>query len=110
VVEECRCFQTRTLSTRQERVETFPVLVEQRFVVLHRNVEAQTLLKPSIEVDHVWIRVVQECASRHQSERDGEPAAERLDQATVRMGFPQSLKVGHLPSLTARPLQGRTER
>ena len=110
IVEECRCFQTRAFSTRQERVETFPLLVEERFVVLHRNVKSQTLLKPSIEIDQVWIRVVQQRASRHQSERDREPAAERLHESPMCMGFPNGLKVRHLPSLAAGPFQSRPER
>ena len=56
------------------------VTVEQPFVVLHLEIDRQALLKPAVEVDQVRIGVVQQRALRQQAERDGQAAAERLDQ------------------------------
>ena len=109
VVEERARFALRGLAARQHRVEPVAMLVEQLLVVLHREIDAKAVLKPTVEVDDVRVGVVQERARGHQAERHREAAAEGLDEAAARVRRPDGLKVRHLPPLAARPLEGRAK-
>jgi hypothetical protein len=57
----------------------------------------------------VRIGIIQKGVPRSQSEGDGQAAAERLDQATMRMRAPEREQVRNLPSLSAGPFERRTE-
>src|SRR5712691_238556 len=108
IVEERSRLPAVALTCRQQRVEAVPMSVENRLVILHREVDVQSLLQPAVEVDQVWVRVVQERAARYQPEGHSKTAAERFNQLSILVRFPQRPKMWNLPPFTAGPLERRT--
>lgn len=83
--------------------------IEQRLVVLQRNVDLKTFLKPTIEIDQMWIRVIQQRSARSEPNGDGDPPAEGLNKTLRRMLLPKRQQVRYLPPFAASPLQRRAE-
>ncbi len=110
VIEDGGGFPTCAPIARKQGIETIPVCVKQVLVVLHRKLDAKSLLKPPVEVDQVGIRIVQQRPRRQEPQCHRQAPAERLDQPPLRMSLPDRSKVGHLPPLAAGPLQRRSQR
>ena len=83
--------------------------VEQSFVVLHVQIGREAFLKPAIEVDQVRIGVIEQRACWQKPQGDGQATTKRLHEPRPGMPLPQGEQVWHLPSLSARPFQGRPE-
>lgn len=97
------------LSNCEQRVESFAMGIEQVLVILHRHVNAKTLLEPSVKIDQVLIRIVEERSTGRQTDRDRKTSAERLDQPSRCVLVPERQQMKHLPSLAARPFEWWTK-
>jgi hypothetical protein len=86
------------------------VSVEKRLVIGHLDVDREASLYPPVEVDQVRVGVVEEGLRRREAERNRQPAAERLDEAAMRVRRPQLPQMRNLPALAAGPLQRRSRR
>ena len=110
VVEQRGRFRRAGVSASQQFVEA----VARRVVVLSSFFIASVIVsprpEPAVEIDRMGIDVVEQRGGRHQSQRDRESAAERLDQSPVLIRVPQWAQQGNLPSFAAGPLQRRPKR
>ena len=79
-------------------------------MIAHGQVDLQSPLQPTVEVDQVRVGIVEQCASRVETERNREAATERLHQPFSAMRLPQRPKVGNLPPFAAGPLERRSRR
>ncbi len=104
VVEEAGRFLRVGLTGAQQRVEAIAMLVEEVLVPLHRDRDAQAALEPAVEVDQMLIGVVQQRALRPQSQRDGQTAAERLDQPATARAAPTAIASAGAASACRRPI------
>ncbi len=109
VIEQGRRFSALTLPAREQSVELLTMAVEQRLVVLHREIDAQSLLEPPVKVDEMLVGIVEQRTTGQQPERHGKSATERFDETSPGVRFPQGPQIRHLPPLSARPLQWRAE-
>lgn len=78
-------------------------------VVAHHLVGLKAPLEPLVEIDYMLVYVIEECARGHQPKREGEPAAQRLHEPPMLMREPEGLQVRNEPTLSARPLQRRSQ-
>jgi len=58
----------------------------------------------------VRVGIIQKGLRRREAERNGQPAAERLDEAAMLVRRPQLPQMWDLPALAAGPLQRRARR
>ena len=111
VVEQRRRFRRVALAGLQQLVEALTRRVVRRRFILHRERDPQPPTEPSVEIDHMWIDVIQQRRRGHQSQCDREPAAKRLDEPAMPDGGPTvGRSMRNLPSFPAGPLQRRTKR
>jgi hypothetical protein len=78
------------------------------FSILKIRLEA--LLKPAVEIDEMRVGIIQERSLGQEPERDGQASGEGLDEPHFGVRQPEWPQVWYLPSFSARPLQGRSER
>jgi hypothetical protein len=64
----------------------------------------------SLSIQSKLLRVIQERPLWQQAKRDGQAAAEWLDETPARVRLPQRLQARHLPTLPAGPRERRAKR
>src|ERR1700674_5874878 len=75
--------------------------------VQHRNRRRESPPEPPVEIDQVWVYVIQKSFSWHQTHCHRESAAERLNQALRVFTLPQRKQTRHQPAFAAGPFQRR---
>ena len=61
------------IPVREQGVELLAIAVEQRLVVLHRKIDAQSLLQPAIKIDEMLVRIVEQRPVGQQTEVTASP-------------------------------------
>ena len=103
-VEETSRFGTVAALRRDERVETVAVTgsrTSSRFC--HRELDAEAALQPPIEIDQMWVDVIEERSLGGEAQRHPQTAAEGLDEAAVPMSFPRARRYVAPASACRRP-------
>lgn len=72
-----------------EFVEAFSVSLVEKPIVAERNANYETALNPAVEVDEMWIDVIEEGTFRREAKGDCHAPAERLHEPTPSMCAPQ---------------------
>src|SRR4029434_55574 len=73
-IEERRRVARPVAPRPDELVEPLAMPVEQRAIVLHRQVARESPFDPPIEIDEVWVRVIEERALRGEAQGHRQPA------------------------------------
>lgn len=93
-------------SAHEKRVEPLPVGVVNLRVVSHVEPGVrEALLQPGVEVHERGVDVVQERAFGAETQRDGQPAAERLYESPLTVRIPIGLNMRDEPPLAAGPFE-----
>src|SRR6185503_2326720 len=79
IVEQLCAFLRVCLAASNQPVEAIALPIEKLLVVSHSHAHPQTVLNVTVEVDQVWIDVIQEGLTGLQSKHDSEAPAKRLD-------------------------------
>src|SRR6185503_11321099 len=88
IVEQLRAFLRVRLAAPDQIIEALSLAIKELFVISHAHAHPQPILHVMIEVDEMWVDVVQQRLLRLQSKHDRKSAAKRFDVATLRVCFP----------------------
>src|SRR5207248_205652 len=104
-------FRAFGFSLQQQLVKATAMDVIQLAVVFHPQVRLEPTLNPAIKIYQVRIAIIEQGVARHEAKGDGESAAERFDEAALRMALPYSREQRNEPALASGPFQwGRSRK
>jgi hypothetical protein len=97
------------LAAPDQAVEALALAIEKLFIIPHSHAHPQTILHVAVEVDQVWIDVIQQRLPGLQSKHDSEAAAKRLDISTLRVCVPDWFQMRDEPTFATRPFERRLQ-
>src|SRR6185369_15276187 len=95
------------LAASNQTIEALALSIKKLLVVSHPHAHSQTILHVTIEIDQVWVDVIQQRLLRLQTQHNCKPTAKRFDITSLRVDLPDWLHMRDEPAFAASPLQRR---
>lgn len=83
------------------------MLVKEFRVILHFYGNLESCLQVAIEIDQVWIGIVEKSFARLQAQRDRKSAAKRFYQFLLGMGLVEFAQMRNEPPFATGPFEGK---